>query len=229
MDAITLDRLFRVRKETSVGQVKLWVRALSDFEMNVRHRQATKESLDATKRLADTESVEYQTYYLPLAEMDEPSLRVLLQSYQRREFTAQAEREILLEYIPFPDEASDDEERDVQDRREQAEKALPDRRKEFVTKKMDAFKTAIESKDRTWLESELKSQIKSSVSDAAYGERYVYETLLVQVETEDGKPYFRDLAEVRGLNRAVIDHLMAEGRSVNDLDPLALSTPSATG
>ena len=219
----SIDRLFRVYEEIELpGGVQARVRAMSDYELQLRSKRSLEVSSKAVRELRNPDSGEHFSLIAPLDEATDESLRAICGSYHVRDANQQAARDLQPKYIPFPDDASDEEKRKVIEDREKELSDIRDKRIKKAGELLDAYRKSLESKDRDRLLAEAKRKIEGATADSAYADEYANQTLLICVETPDGKPYFDGVDEVRLVPSRVQDMILEKVRSVNEIDPLRL-------
>src|SRR3990167_8740007 len=122
MEAVTVDRLFRGRQKVDLRGIVLNVRALTDLEVYERSRLAMAASMRAQQRLRDHASDDYLASIVSLERLEGEAPRSLWTPERTGELGPDIYRECPLAYIPFPDNPTEDGNRDVLAKREEAEK-----------------------------------------------------------------------------------------------------------
>jgi len=229
MEGITVDRLFRVSKDIELLGHKLKVRALSDLEMQLRHREAMRASVVVERALRDPDSTESLVNLAPLEQSAPDDLKSILVIYHQRETQIKAAREIPLDYLPFPDEATEEEQREVLARRETHAKLIQDKRKASVEQEVESYRKSLEDKSVEWLLAQAKGKTIMANASASFAEEFALHTIYTTLETPEGKRYFDSLDEVRLVPASVRNLILTTFSEVNDLDPLRLNGQSATG
>src|SRR3990167_2478385 len=228
MEAVTVDRLFRVRQKVDLRGIVLNVRALTDLEVYERSRLAMAASMRAQQRLRDHASDDYLASIVSLERLEDETLRSICTTNNSGELGPDLYKEFPQEYIPFPDNPTEDESRDVLAKREEAEKRVLEKRVGSLRDRLEKYSQSIAEKTREWLLKEAARLVERSVVESAFEVEYDVQSLYLAVETLEGDRYFKALEEARGLPGSVRAQLMTVLRGVNDLDPLALSLPSST-
>ena len=229
MEAVTVDRLFRVRQKVDLRGIVLNVRALTDLEVYERSRLAMAASMRAQQRLRDHASDDYLASIVSLERLEDETLRSICTTNHSGELGPDIYREFPLAYIPFPDNPTEDESRDVLAKREEAEKKLIEKRVGALRERLEKYSQTIAEKPREWLLKEAARLVERAVVEAAFEVEHDVQSLYLSVETLEGEHYFKNLEEARAIPASVRVQLMTVLRGVNDLDPLALSLPSSTG
>ena len=215
MEGITVDRLFRCVKEVELAGRKLTVRALSDIEMQMRYRAALLEKMRVVQALKNKDSDEYKLVYLPLEEATDDQLRATLFSLKRRDFVREAEEEIVAPYIPFPDNATKEEEVEVLENRDKALKDANTARVESVKAKLEAYRELLKNSERDKLLPQAQKIVVDNYSEGEFQDEFLNQTLFLCM---DGQ---LTLEDVRNLSTQAKSRLMQAFVEVNDLDPLA--------
>ena len=228
MEIYTVDELFRTWKPMELAGKKLRVRALGDYELQIRNRMALLARIKAENKLKDKNSDEYQVVLKSLEDETDGVLRSTLTEMWKWESWQKAYQEVQPKYFPFPDDPKPDEEAEVIARREAEPERVRKEREEFVKKRVEENQKAFTEADHARLLSET-----TRLTILAYGQNegdaeLVHRTLLMCVQREDGQPYFKDLAQVQQLPGSVITELMKAFSEVNNLDPLKLNGASST-
>ena len=219
----TVDELFRTCKPIELAGKKLVVRALGDYELQLRNRLALLARVKAENRLKDEASDEYQTVLKPLDDETDGVLRSTLTEMWKWEAWQAAYREIQPKYIPFPDDPKPEEEAQVIADREAEPEKVREKREAFVKERVEANQKAFTEADHARLLSETRRLTILAYGQTEGDAELVHRTLLICVQKEDGQPYFKDMAQVQQLQGSVITALMKEFSEVNNLDPLKLN------
>lgn len=226
---LTLDRLFRASKEVTVAGRQLVVRALGDYELRLQHEEATLASLATQKALADPTSRLYRVRLGGAIETaTDQELRDLILFAISQTAQVEATREVMPEFIPLPEGATEAERREVADLRGKSiDKAL-EARTAIVQRQLEKWTEQIQPLDRTALLPLFTTRAIAIQVDNDFARAYDSAGLLYAVRLPSGNPYFESMAEVDALDDVVRNHLLRELRLVNDLDPLAWSGTSST-
>lgn len=224
MGSVTLNRLFQATKEIEVAGRKLLVRAISDPEANQRHRTSILSRMSAEEKLDNPQSDEYRALIDGLKDAPRDYLVTVVTNYERGEIEAAVIQEVQPEYLPFPDNASADEEAAVLRRRKEQEETILNRRITAIERKTKALRDAVEALDDATLLKRAQVASRKSYLSVVYQETFLFYTLMVCVRCEDGKPYFKSMDEAGDLPQAVRVRLMGEVSEVNALDPLSLTS-----
>lgn len=229
MDGVTLDRLFRVSKEVELpGNIKVKVRALSDAELQTRNRSALRARFEAEKRLKDPESTEYIITLLPLEDADADAYRATLLAYRRSEVAGEAERELPLVYVPFPDNADDAERVVVLGQREESEKAIRQKRAELAEKWLANYAKTLTDMDEEALRKQCRQKTAEFFGRTEFFNEFMAHTIYLCTETLDGQRYFASVEEAKGVPLVVTNRIAEIVAEVNDLDPFLSKPSSAT-
>ena len=98
-----------------------------------------------------------------------------------------------------------------------------------MQKALEALSQSLQDKPSDWLRREATRLTQDLARHAAYVEELAWQSVFLSTETEHGEPYYPSIDTVRHLGRQALDALYAKFQEVNDLDPLALSSPSSMG
>lgn len=229
MDVITVDRLMQVRKEVPLGERHVLVQALSSADLRSQNMAASLAGLRMKQALADPDGDTYQALIsasLVFATRDQLAEWCL--GFKLSELQRQAYERHEVKFIPFPDDATEQERMDVLAQREQALEQLVTERAKFVKDGLEAYRLELEPLDQAALEKVYVTQRISDLINGAWRTARENTELLLSVRSLDGQPYFSSLAEVERLPESARQYLLAEARSVNDIDPLTWSLPSST-
>lgn len=232
MDAsISMDDLFQVRQETEIGGKKVSVRALSDLERQLASRKALEESARKEKELKTDGSPDNLAAIATIEWGTDETLKDSLAIYKQSDAWREAIKEIQPNFIPFPDKATDEEQREVLIAREAELKRAHEARQAYAEKYIEKYKKDVAKLTREKMIAEVRKQTIRLATDLTYNESYELECLLVSVERmKDGVyvSYFRNKDEVRKVPDAVRSKLLVTLREVNDVDPLSWSGQSLT-
>ncbi len=219
----TVDELFRASKAIELVGRKLKVRALGDYELQLRNRFALLARVKAENSLKDPQSDDFKAVILPLREESDSVLRSTLTRMWDWESWQTAYQEIQPKYYPFPDKPTPEEEAEIVAKREAEPERLRNLREQFVKEKIEENQKRYAEADHAKLLSESERLIIRAYGQTESDAENVHRTLLMAVQKEDGSPYFKNLDEVRQLHSSVITKLMEEFSEVNNLDPLKLN------
>ena len=226
MDALTVDRLFRTTKCVKLGTQDLVVHALSDLELQERHRRALEASMRLGRALKNTESGEYLAMLEPVATADVPVLVVVAENARRRQFMNEIEQEVPFTFQPFPEGATLEEQAEVLEARERAETELKAAREKRLEERLTAYRAELQALPEEKLRAEALRLTQNLNRDAAYSEEFVWQSVLLGTETPDGLPYFKTIEQARRADRKATDLLWSALEEVTNIDPLGLKSPS---
>jgi len=225
---VTLDRLFRPNVPFEIGGQKFTIRALSDPEQNGRSMYATNRGRKIEKELADPQSDIYQYRIFVLERMSVESLQALLRGNRAGEIRRDLERDKPPVYIPFPDEATEEEKRAVLDSREESEaKRVKDINDAVEVKSSEFFDKFLKDKAQAELFGMAKAQIIETLVLEQANMTFAHYTLYCAV-MKDGEQFFASPDEVAQMKDEVIFKMYRVAHEVNGIDPLALNGSSST-
>ena len=228
--AISLDRLMRPQKTVDLpnGQ-QVVVRALAAQELSLRQKAATRAAAVAEAEARKEGTEEYETYILPILTSSIDELRAAYVGYARLDAQTQVFDKIKAEYIPEPDEATPEEQREVVLKREAHLEDVNRRRSEWVEAYVaEAKERAEKLEDEERLRAEIRRRTEKLVADIVYNETYLDQTHYLSVRNPDGTSYFSTPTEARYLHSAMSNLLAEAFAEVNDIDPLSLNGQSST-
>lgn len=223
-EEVTLDRLFRPYKPFPIADRKLTIRALSDPEQNGRSMYATNRGRRLEKSLKNPESELYQYRVIVLETMAVEELLIVLQQNRTNDVRRVVEKEHKLEFRPVPDEATDEEKREVYDLREEDERKHQELISGLIKDAVDVY-TERYLKDKSQIE--LFEMARNQLVEALVLEdanmAYCHYTLYCAVMDEDGKPYFSAPEDAARMPTDIIFAMYAVAQEVNGINPLQLS------
>lgn len=230
MDGLLLDRLCRVYKSSSLPNgdtVRL--RCLSDTEKRECELEALYASSKVVQRLRDKSSRDYQAIILKIKMDGVEVMREALVAYFRLHYTRQSFREVKEKFIPFPDNAQDDERRDVLIRRSDQREAIGKQRQEWVAAKVVDYAQSLDGKSEDELGALIDKYAADGNANIFYNEEYVRAAIFYATETSDGtRRFYASLDEVRALPAQIVNALYHDYQGVDGVDPFLLKSPSAT-
>lgn len=229
MEDVTLDRLWRPVHKTSYAGRPVTVRAISGSEQDARAMYAVKTTRALERKLSDHESDEYQFRLRYLDGLDEPALLLRLKTRYENEIRPDIEKENPLDYIPVPDDATDDEKRANLDARDKAEQDHKDRINRLVQAKLDAYtEKNLTGKIQEQLLEMSKNQIIFMALSEESSNSIAYYSLFLSVYNPDGTRYFESAEEARSAGFQAALYLYKKFEEVNNINPLDLSGSSST-
>lgn len=218
MSPITLDKLFRAFKPVELpnGETVI-VRALSDAERKTKQMATLRAAIRLDQRLDDPESDEYLVYITPVAQLPREELEEIVVEWQKNDLARAAFEQYKNEYLPFPDDATDEEMKDVLGKRKESEAATEQARKDYVKREAKVFAKKVQG----WTDEVLlKEAVRRKKFAVSIGERFsedVYQTIFLGTE-KDGHRYFSSMDEVRSMHTDVLNRLLESQREVDSLD-----------
>ena len=225
-----LDRLCRTAMEVALPNgEKVRVRVLSDTERRDVELHALRESALLVEKLRKEDSPEYQAILLPVRQGGAERIRESLVAYRRVVFIRESIREIAAQFIPFPDNATDAEKRDVLLRREAQTPELIQKRAEWVDKRLTEYRESLADKAEADLLQLFDKQAADGNANGLYQDEILRATVYYSTETPDGQAhYYASLEEVRGLPTSILTFLHDRYLEVDRVDPFLLPSPSVT-
>jgi len=225
-----LDDLCRVAKAVELPNGKrLRIRALSDTEQRERDLEALRVSAVFQKALRNEDSREYQAILLPFAESTPEEKRNALTAYRMLSAVREAAQNIRPRFIPFPDNASEDERRDVLNQRLEQMTKITEQRRAETERLVEETKRQVADLNGDGLSALLRKHAISASADGLYTDEFVNQTIYLASETEDGSARFYASPQVvRSLHAKVRNKLFDEYLEVDAVDPFLLTLPPAT-
>lgn len=229
MGNITLDRLMRPRKEVALptGETVV-VRALASQELSLREAEATRAAALAEKEVRTPGTPRHDTYILRLETLSEELLRNQALEYASLDAWRRVEEVVKPDYIPEPEEATEEERRATVLKREEHLQQVAERRRLWVESAVATEKARLEGLDRDRLLAEVTTRTHRLVGDLAYREKFLAYTKRTSTLKLDGQPYFSSDEEALATHPAMDDLITRAFVEVNDFDPLSLSGTSST-
>ena len=222
LEQVTLDRLMRPTKQVSVAGRVFTVRALTDLERNLRFRAATLARSKISRKLDDPNSEEHLVNFGDYASSTDEELRDVIAIFRRRDAWMQATKSVQYNFIPYPDEATEEERDAVNKQREDMLDRLNKERDAFVDKYIADLRKGLENGTREALLAEYMKAAKENILLGAFNEEADFQTLYISL---DGKMPMED---VRGLHPSVRQKLLEAVMEVDNIDPLLLKWPAST-
>jgi len=233
-----VDALFRATEDFDLpGGQKGMVRALSDSERTHRQRYALLKSLEVERELRDETSDAYKLDIAPLARTESPEALIALVLETKR---LGLRREALAlypdRYIPFPEDASDIEEREVLEQRRETEAQIHKRRNDLVEKRLAEIHQKwedqpIEALRQAAMTSCVDVYAREELFRAAeiytvWAGTFVYED---QENSTNPKRLFKSPESVSEVPTDAIQHLLVKVSAIDSVDVWELQKNSLTG
>lgn len=141
--AVFLDDLFRVVAEVNVRGRILWIRALSDFDIQARDQFALLKSAQKRKRLRDPNSNDYVATLEWLETAPDEELRSSLILMKSSELTRNSVMDIRVKIIAMPDKPTEEERLDIIDKREKEAERVNSERLAYIKARLDEYKESL--------------------------------------------------------------------------------------
>jgi hypothetical protein len=219
MGDITLDHLMRANKAVVLpDNSTVRVRSLSDAERRQKQLASLRASIRLDEKLADETTDEYAVYLYSVKQLSRDELLKVLEQWKRNNAMESAVRELEPEYIPFPDNPSDDEMKDVLKLREASEKQLADRRVEYVENQVKAYLQSAEKWTDDTLLKEAIARKRMLVSLEEVLNEDVYQSVYLGTCKEDGSRYFENIQQVRNTSTQLLIFLLENQREVDNVN-----------
>lgn len=138
-----MDDLWRSKVRVEVMGKTLWMRALSDAEVQERDESAMYASIQRRRLLEDVNSKEHAIYIDALEHARDADLKAVILRGQTIELQRQAQEDVKPRFFTFPDNATEQEKAGTIKNREDDATRVTKERTEYVTKAIAAFKEKI--------------------------------------------------------------------------------------
>jgi len=222
-----LDDLYNTEAEFTLPDGKvISVRILTDAEVTMRDLEAVKAASAVEVELRDEETDRYKDTMGPLQPLGQDSLVAVVMAVASATMREEVQRDHPFRYIPFPDDASEEEKRETVERREEHEAKVRQRRSEELSKRLSERHDELEVLEEDVL---LKRAEGALISTEAFNRRideFYCQTIYMSCRL-DGKPAF-DLDAIRkhgnsdGLNETVFRRLTDVYSEIDTADPWVL-------
>ena len=210
----TLDNLFRTRMAVKLGDETLYLRVLSDADIQARDEHATRAMAQKRKALATPGSPEYETFVAGLDLESDESLRGAILLVDRMAFVRESQSEtahpeLQPRLYPFPDNATDDEKAETLEKREEESKRIAELRKNWIegqAKKREAELTDVDHKTLVYFTQERQ---RDAQGRSVYSKTYVAYTLYAATFRDEAckERLFESVASVGDLPSEIRDFL----------------------
>lgn len=229
-DGITLDDLCRAYKVIELPNgAKVRVRVLSDTERRECDMEALRASSVLVKQLRDKDSKEYAALILPTLQRGLDGMKKALCDYRELMAIREVAREITPNYIPFPDDAKDDERRDVIERRTAHFEEIQKKRLDRVTEIVATFRKSLDDKTVDDITAMIGKYAEDGNADSLFQDEYLRWNIYLSCEKEDGNgKFFANIEAVNSLPQKVKMELFKAYAEVDSVDPFLFNKPSVT-
>jgi hypothetical protein len=223
-EEVTLDALFRARRRTELpDKTNVYVRALSDAERKQRELDAISASIRFDRKLKDKDSSEYLCYIHPVEEADREILVDVLCDWERNDATRTSYKEVKDEFIPYPDNASFEEKKEVEINRAESEAATKEKRSKFVEDAVTKAREKFEKLDDDVLRKEAIGKKVRYLSMMESVNEEIRRGVFYGTVKEDGARYFEDYEQVCQLDSQLLGFLYQQQLEVDSLDIWAVT------
>ena len=206
------------------------MRTLTDAELSLRELTSLEASSVTEERLEDEASEEYKSIIAPLSRLDPPDLIAVIMAVRGRFIEERVRSEFPFRYIPFPDDATEEEKREVLTSRREHEATVRQKRSEDYSTRMAKDRGELEGLDTEELIAKAKNALISTEVFTAKLTEFHIQTIYMACVV-DGKPAF-DFDVVKnhgtkgGLNDRVFSRLLGVYGEVDTADPWELEKHS---
>lgn len=229
-DGITLDDLCRAYKVVELpNKAKVRVRVLSDTERRECDMEALRASSLLVKQLRDHDSKEYAALILPTLQRGEEGMKEALCAYRELMAIREVAREITPQYIPFPDDAKEDERRDVIEKRTAQFEEIQTQRIARVKEIVESFRKGLEGKPLDDVTAMIGKYAEEGNADSLFQDEYLRWNIYLSCEKEDGNgKFFANIEAVKSMPQKVKMELFKAYAEVDAVDPFLFNKPSVT-
>ena len=206
---------------------EITVRTLTDAESQIRDSAARAAAGAVEKRLRDSESEEYADLMTPLQHADRDGMMAIIMSIAAITMSQEVQNEYPYRYIPFPDEATEEERREVIERREEHEARVRQSRSEELSRRLAARREELLILDEDDLRSRAERALIATESFNNRVSEFYAQTVYMSCRNGDDRPMF-ELDDVRrhgrsdGLNESVYRRLLEVYQEIDQVDPWVL-------
>ena len=226
--SFTLDELYNTEARVTLPNDKVvTVRTLTDAEVNMRDLASLEASSRKEEELSDKTGEQYLSMIEPLERLDPPDLIAIIMAVRERLVDERVRSEYPFRYIPFPDEATEDERREVLTKRREHEERVRQRRSEEKSRRLTEEREELESlSEEELLGRATNNLVRTEMFTAQMAEFYA-QTLHLACRDDGDKPVF-DLGVIRrhgrkdGLNEMVFSRLLEVYGEIDTTDPWEL-------
>ena len=222
LQEITVDKLFRARKDVTLLGKVFWVRALTDLERNLRYKSAALARSRLAQKLDDKTSDEYLINFGVFDSLTDDELREVVLVFHNREAIREAQKEYPYQLVPIPDDPTEAEVDAVHKERLQKKLEMDASQEKFVKDYLGRERKRLEGLSHEALASEYKKSVRESVLIATFAEEIDTQTLYLCMDNQ------LTLEEVRGLGAQARRKLLEAYMEVDNIDPLLLKSPALT-
>ncbi|NIQ88604.1 MAG: hypothetical protein GWN93_05810 [Deltaproteobacteria bacterium] len=223
-----LDKLYNTEAVVTLpdGSV-VTVRVLTDAEVQIRELAATKAAGAVERQLRDKDSEEYEDLIAPLQQLDRDGHEAIVMSIAAITMSEEVQREYAFRYIPFPDDATEEERRETLEARDEHEARIQRQRSEELSRRLAARREELKVLDEDTLRTRAES---ATVRTQAFNDRleeFYCQTVYMSCRDSKDAPAF-DLESVRrhgksdGLNGTVYRRLLDIYTEIDIADPWVL-------
>ena len=207
------------------------VRTLTEAEVSVRDLAATRASKDAEDVLRDEESSEHDELIKPLDGLSREELSAVIMGFAMVAIRREVQEDYPYRYIPFPEDATEEEKEETLRRRDEHEARVRQNRSEELSKRMVQRREELSDLDEEQLHARSVMAMVRAQKLNARIEEFNVQTLYMACRNENGKPFFDEDIVRRhgtrdGLNDSVYKKLLSVYAELDRADPWLLQKHS---
>ena len=226
-----LDDLYNTEAEVTLPDDKvIQVRTLTEAEANVRELEAIKAASAVEAEMKDEATQKHKDLIEPLQQLTHDGRVAVTMSVAELTMREEVARDKPFRYIPFPDDATEEEKRDVMLRRDEHEAKVRQDRSEELSRRLTRRREELQELEDGVL---LERSRAALVGTEAFNKRIdeFYSQTVYMSARHNGKPAFK-LEAVRnhgkgdGLNEKVYRRLLEVYGEIDSVDPWVLQKHS---
>lgn len=222
-----LDDLYNTEAEVVLPDGKaITVRTLTDAEILVRELEAIKAASAVEVIMRDKDSQEYKDLIEPLQQLDGESMIAIIVAVAETTMREEVQRAYPFRYIPFPDDATEEEKRDVMVRREEHEARMRQERSAELSKRLAARREELRELDEEALKKRTETALIGTEAFSRRIDEFYCQTVYMSSRL-NGKPVFtleavRNHGKSNGLNETVFKKILEVYGQCDTADPWVL-------
>lgn len=224
-----LDDFYRVCNDTALPDgKKVYVRTLSDTEIQARGEYSIAQQLIIHDQLRDTESALYRLKVLPLLASSDEDIIESLAEIRRADLVQEATEQFPLDFFPYPDNPTEEEKLETVQRQRAHEESVYAARAKYVIDNDRVYREKLATLSHDILLNSIKNISTRVFVIRAQIEAEVHFTIATAFNNLDGTPLW-SVDQVKNFSGNVINRLMQEYREVDKIDPWELTKSLQAG
>ena len=224
-----LDDFYRVCNDTVLPDgKKVFVRTLSDTEIQARGEYSIMQQLIIQDQLRDTESALYRLKVLPLLASSDEDIIESLAEIRRADLLQEATEQFPLDFFPYPESPTEEEKLETLKRQREHEESVYAARAKYVIDNDRVYREKLAALSHDILLNSIKNISTRVFVIRAQIEAEVHFTIATAFNNLDGTPLW-SVNQVKNFSGNVINRLMQEYREVDKIDPWELTKSLQAG